>query len=513
MLKDILGVLVQQYKTLMWAVVMGMVVTYLYAVIGWTLVVHDIAYGFDHFEFGPGTEFLDWVLAHWEAGLRDVPETKEDWTTTSQRGGMPWNFLILSFTYFIFVVQIMGAIISGIIIDAFGARREARLAMAEDKKDVDFVSGLHRSELEDMNLDFDGMRDEHHDWRNYLYFCVYLDEKDEDDYTGVETYTANLLAAQPNPDPGFFPLGRCGVLDAALSEKHDQKGTKEMEDLEDAVAGTGGGGKDGTLLQFGTTTRMQDMDGSAYLSKQAKEWQVKVDTKIDELLTLNRDIALEGSGSFDFESIWNMVDIDDVGALDADGVTQWCSTFVAEVYKQQQETIEDVENGSGRRDMFLLRNILAIVFDQPLSLLKASRRQRVELLTTMRDHIFAIFASGEATIRKDEFVRNQNIIIFEMFDVLARVGREDTYLEERVEGARVRAHARVQRPRAISAPAVRKNTARLDALHKTFSAFFRSGTPSDSGLRCLSELHNWILGYSVMWQSHTIIIENVAPLK
>ena len=174
---------------------------------------------------------------------------------------MPFSYIVLSFTYFIFVVQVMGAIISGIILDAFGARREARLSMIEDKKNVDFVSGLHRSAFEEINLDFDFIRDEYHDWRNYLYYCVYLDEKDEDDYTGVESYMAGLLAAQPHPDPEFFPTGRCALMDAARAKKKDD--SKRVNEDEDVDAGTEAAGRE----QEGDTQRQV----SAAMSKDLKE--------------------------------------------------------------------------------------------------------------------------------------------------------------------------------------------------------------------------------------------------
>ena len=47
----------------------------------------------------------------------------------------------------------------GIIIDAFGEKRDDRDAMEEDMQDVDFVSGLPRSDFESLGLDFDKYRD------------------------------------------------------------------------------------------------------------------------------------------------------------------------------------------------------------------------------------------------------------------------------------------------------------------------------------------------------------------
>ena len=83
-----------------------------------------------------------------------------------------------------------------------------------------------------------------------------------------------------------------------------------------------------------------------------------MDTKIDEILTLNRDVAYSNSSSFDFETLWNMVDITGSGALDVEGMAKLCSKFVFEVYRHQEEAIaEDVKN---LRDVFLPSKILAV---------------------------------------------------------------------------------------------------------------------------------------------------------
>ena len=43
---------------------------------------------------------------------------------------------------------ILGAVISGIIIDTFGAKRDEKTEMDADIRDIDFVSGLERRECE-----------------------------------------------------------------------------------------------------------------------------------------------------------------------------------------------------------------------------------------------------------------------------------------------------------------------------------------------------------------------------
>ena len=78
------------------------------------------------------TRFYDWVLIHWEQGFRDGPYSLVSW----ESGRMPFAFVCLSFSFFLFVVLILGAVISGVIIDTFGAERDADYERNQDIHDV-----------------------------------------------------------------------------------------------------------------------------------------------------------------------------------------------------------------------------------------------------------------------------------------------------------------------------------------------------------------------------------------
>ena len=91
-----------------------------------------------------------------------------------------------------------------------GERRDNRKEMIDDINDVDFISGLERAQFESINLDFDEFRVTYHDLRNYLYYTIFLHQKDEADYTGVESYIDEMLSKR---DPGFFPTLRSAVLE------------------------------------------------------------------------------------------------------------------------------------------------------------------------------------------------------------------------------------------------------------------------------------------------------------
>jgi hypothetical protein len=198
-------------KQLFYAVAMSFILTYCYAVLGWKLIIADdnipFEYGFNGDPtWGPnstGVTFYDWIIVHWEVGLRDGPQHSALWRT----GSTPVQYIALSITYYIVIVLIMGAVISGIIIDAFSADRSEKERIKEDDKEFDFISGLPRSEFEKLGLQFDDYVKQFHDPWNYLYYTVYLAEKNETAYTGQESYVWKMVQAK---DPHFFPTLRAG---------------------------------------------------------------------------------------------------------------------------------------------------------------------------------------------------------------------------------------------------------------------------------------------------------------
>ena len=107
----------------------------------------------------------DWVLNHWDQGLRDGP------VSTVIRSRPTLQFRLLSVTYFVLIVLIMNAVMSGIIIDAFAAQREFTESVEEDKETIDFVSGISKGRFEQANIDFDSYIKKYH---NPWHYCAIL---------------------------------------------------------------------------------------------------------------------------------------------------------------------------------------------------------------------------------------------------------------------------------------------------------------------------------------------------
>lgn len=244
-------------KQLVLAVGMGLILTYCYAVLGWKLIIADENIPFEYgFDGGPewgtnstGVTFYDWVIIHWDMGLRDGPQHSGLW----QSGRTPIQFIVLSITYYIIIVLILGAVISGIIIDAFSADRADKNKIDEDDREYDFVSGLPRSDFEQKNikdLRFEDYVKQFHDPWNYLYYTVYLDEKDDCDFTGQESYVSEKVK---NKDPHFFPIQRMATHLEGTSQ--DASDLSQTSATVDRVGASDIGKRDAscvTMIHFGT---------------------------------------------------------------------------------------------------------------------------------------------------------------------------------------------------------------------------------------------------------------------
>ena len=198
---------------------------------------YELRYGFDDQPlFGQAPSFYDWVMLHMNLGLRDGPSGRVEESLSVP----PFGYVVLSITYFILVVLILGAVISGIIIDAFASKREETAEILLDKQSVDFVSGLKRTDFEQYGVDFDRVVGEQHSMWNYMYYKVHLNQKDPSEHDGPESYINAMI---DQADPSFFPLRRCAELEAAAAAKAGRRESERQgREPVPASASDGGGG-------------------------------------------------------------------------------------------------------------------------------------------------------------------------------------------------------------------------------------------------------------------------------
>jgi len=123
-------------------------------------------------------------------------------------------------TYFVIVIIILLNVIFGIIIDTFASMREADDERTTDMTTTCFICSIDKNTFDRNGTPFaQHIKTEHNMWE-YLYYVVYLKQKDETEYSGIETYVADKLEED---DTTFYPTEKAMCLDEDEEEVDEWK--------------------------------------------------------------------------------------------------------------------------------------------------------------------------------------------------------------------------------------------------------------------------------------------------
>uniref|UniRef100_A0A8D0AYX8 Ryanodine receptor 1 n=1 Tax=Sander lucioperca TaxID=283035 RepID=A0A8D0AYX8_SANLU len=114
--------------------------------------------------------------------------------------------VVFDITFFFFVIVILLAIIQGLIIDAFGELRDQQEQVREDMETKCFICGIGSDYFDSTPHGFETHTLEEHNLANYMFFLMYLINKDETEHTGQESYVWKLYQERCWD---FFPAGDC----------------------------------------------------------------------------------------------------------------------------------------------------------------------------------------------------------------------------------------------------------------------------------------------------------------
>ncbi|XP_047459189.1 ryanodine receptor 2 isoform X2 [Mugil cephalus] len=114
--------------------------------------------------------------------------------------------IIFDITFFFFVIVILLAIIQGLIIDAFGELRDQQEQVKEDMETKCFICGIGSEYFDTVPHGFETHTLQEHNLANYLFFLMYLINKDETEHTGQESYVWKMYQERCWE---FFPVGDC----------------------------------------------------------------------------------------------------------------------------------------------------------------------------------------------------------------------------------------------------------------------------------------------------------------
>uniref|UniRef100_A0A8C8S4G5 Inositol 1,4,5-trisphosphate receptor n=1 Tax=Pelusios castaneus TaxID=367368 RepID=A0A8C8S4G5_9SAUR len=117
--------------------------------------------------------------------------------------------VIYDLLFFFIVIIIVLNLIFGVIIDTFADLRSEKQKKEEILKTTCFVCGLERDKFDNKTVSFEEhIKYEHNMW-NYLYFIVLVRVKNKTDYTGPESYVAQMIK---NKNLDWFPRMRAMSL-------------------------------------------------------------------------------------------------------------------------------------------------------------------------------------------------------------------------------------------------------------------------------------------------------------
>uniref|UniRef100_A0A3Q2GCX6 Inositol 1,4,5-trisphosphate receptor n=1 Tax=Cyprinodon variegatus TaxID=28743 RepID=A0A3Q2GCX6_CYPVA len=140
--------------------------------------------------------------------------------------------VIYDLLFFFIVIIIVLNLIFGVIIDTFADLRSEKQRKEEILKTSCFICGLERDKFDNKTVSFEEhIKSEHNMW-HYLYFLVLVRVKDPTEYTGPESYVAQMIA-EKNLD--WFPRMRAMSLVSNEGDNEQNEIRSLQEKLENTV--------------------------------------------------------------------------------------------------------------------------------------------------------------------------------------------------------------------------------------------------------------------------------------
>ena len=131
-------------------------------------------------------------------GLADIRET---WGYDPSKARIRWTVDLL---FFVVVTVMLLNIIFGIVIDTFAQQRDLQNQIKDNMENVCFVCGIDRNTFDRKHPHgFDYHTEYEHNIWHYLSIVIHLRTKKQTDYTGPESYVADMLKKS---DLSFFPI-------------------------------------------------------------------------------------------------------------------------------------------------------------------------------------------------------------------------------------------------------------------------------------------------------------------
>jgi len=157
-----------------------------------------------------------------------------DYLARTQAGSPYWvGVAIYGLLFFFTVPIIILNIVFGVIIDTFSALREEYNDKLTNMKTECFICSLNRDILDRAGGFVRHTKTDHNIW-SYLYYVIYLKERDPNECTGVES---DVLKKIESEDVTWMPLGQALAVNALSAKQEEAPQTKDVAaELADGLA-------------------------------------------------------------------------------------------------------------------------------------------------------------------------------------------------------------------------------------------------------------------------------------
>jgi hypothetical protein len=222
LLQYVLRSVVVNINQVLTTLLLGIIICWIYTILG------IYGFGFDQYSF-PNMPDTDYVFPstivskfwqHLDFGLNGSPLWNSYEKYTVQK-------YLFDISYQIFIVVIMVAIITGIIIDTFADLRSERNFIEDDIANRCFICSLGREIFERNRIKFrDHVEVDHFTW-NYLFYTMYLSSKPPTELTGLERWMKQQIKLQST---NYFPINKALSL-----ERMDQENVNSLQELQETM--------------------------------------------------------------------------------------------------------------------------------------------------------------------------------------------------------------------------------------------------------------------------------------
>ncbi|ORC89216.1 uncharacterized protein TM35_000132200 [Trypanosoma theileri] len=250
-LRTFIAAITQNGKQLLLTALLGVVVLYLFAIVGYLLFPSEFGGDDDDNNNNNNNNknkqdnencnnlfrcfmFILWQGLRQGGGVGDVMQ-EEPWSSSTLIPRVSYDLIFFALVNVVFL-----NIMFGLIIDTFGELRDDKREKHMDMVSICFICGLEADVFERVRIGgfHTHIMEEHNMWM-YLYFMHYLRRKDPNDFTGQESYVHEKI--QEN-DLGFFPEEECLSLEEETPEKEKDE-DEHQDSIEESKLTTTGGAK------------------------------------------------------------------------------------------------------------------------------------------------------------------------------------------------------------------------------------------------------------------------------